>query len=174
MSVGRPGGRPLPSTVDRAVDRNVHVHVVHAGRPGDRPAFSTGRPGGRPGAQSGLLQCVISRSLIFDLCANFLYSIISSLPQFSTSVKIFQILADLQRTSVYHLAKSTHDLGLLGLESVASAIQLECTTHVFPTLHLRRTFIYAEHQTCLQLSNYMTSRRTHHEPTLTLKLTSSI
>ena len=50
LSVGRPGGRPLPSTVDRAVDRNVPVHVVHAGRLGS----STGRPGGRPGEQSGL------------------------------------------------------------------------------------------------------------------------
>ena len=31
-----------------------------------------------------------------------------------------------------------------------------------------RTFIHADHRTYLQLNNYMTSRRTHHEPTLTL------
>ena len=73
LSVGRPGGRPLSATVDRAVDGANFVHVVHAGRPGGRLAFSTGRPDSRPGAQSGLLQCVISYSLISDLCANFLY-----------------------------------------------------------------------------------------------------
>ena len=88
LSVGRPDGRLLPSTVDRAVDRNV---PVHAGQPGGRTAFSTGRSGGRPGAQSGLLNVPFLAPLISDLCANFLYSSISSLPQFSTSVKIFQI-----------------------------------------------------------------------------------
>ena len=51
-------GRPLSSTVDRAVDRANLVHVVHAGRPGGRPAF-TGRPGGRPGAQSSMVQCTV-------------------------------------------------------------------------------------------------------------------
>ena len=34
--------------------------------------------------------------------------------------------------------------------------------------------IHVDHRTCLQLSNYMTSRRTHHESTLTLQLTDSI
>jgi len=37
-----------------------------------------------------------------------------------------------------------------------------------------RTSIHADHRTCLQLSNYMTSGRTHHEPTLTLQLTGSL
>ena len=73
LSVGRPGGRPLPSTIDRAGDRD---DPVHAGRPGGRPAFSTGRPG----AQSGLLNMPFLAPLIFDLCANFLYSSIFSLP----------------------------------------------------------------------------------------------
>ena len=41
LSVSRPCGRPLLATVDRAVDRAIPVHVVHTGRPGGRPAFST-------------------------------------------------------------------------------------------------------------------------------------
>ena len=69
-------GRPLSATVDRA---NL-VHVVHAGRPGGQPASSTGRPDDRPGAQSGMLNASFLAPLIFDLCANFLYSSISSLP----------------------------------------------------------------------------------------------
>ena len=72
-------GRPLSATVDRAVDHDDSVHVVNAGRPSGRPAFSTGRPGGRPGAQAGLLNASFLSPLIFDLCANFLYSSISSL-----------------------------------------------------------------------------------------------
>ena len=50
----------------------------------------------------------------------------------------------------------------------------------FPSLHLRRNTIRANQRTCLSLSNFMeiysnmTSRRTHHEPTLTLQLTGSI
>ena len=43
-------GRPLYATVDRVVDRANPVHVVHTGRPGGRPTFSTGRPCDRPGA----------------------------------------------------------------------------------------------------------------------------
>ena len=54
QSVDR-AGRSLSSTVDRAVDRAILVHVVHAGRPGGRSASSIDRPGGRPGAQSNLL-----------------------------------------------------------------------------------------------------------------------
>ena len=52
--------------------------------------------------------------------------------------------------------------------------QPECTIYAFPSLHLRRTFIYADYQTCPSLSNFMTSRRTHYELTLTLQLTGSI
>jgi len=55
LSVGRPGGRLLYATIDRANP----VHVVHTGWPGGRPAFSTGRPCSRPRAYPVLLQCAI-------------------------------------------------------------------------------------------------------------------
>ena len=75
QSVDR-AGRPLSATVDRAVDRANLVHVVHT----SRPASSTSRPGGRSEHKSGLLNASFLASLISDLCANFLYSSISSLP----------------------------------------------------------------------------------------------
>ena len=93
LSVGRPMPRSTApvdrvqprakacQSVDRAVDHDDPVHAVHAGRPGSRPASSTGRPGGRPGAQSGLLNALFLAPLISDLCANFLYSSVSSLPR---------------------------------------------------------------------------------------------
>jgi len=79
--------------------------------------------------------------------------------------------------------KSTRDLGLSALDEINtrswletfnSAIQLECTIHAFPSLHLRRNTIRADQRTCLSLSNFMTLRRTHHEPILTLQLTGSL
>ena len=45
---------------------------------------------------------------------------------------------------------------------------------MFPSLHLRRNTIRADQRTCLSPSNFMTSRRTHHESTLTLQLTGSL
>ena len=46
--------------------------------------------------------------------------------------------------------------------------------HAVPSLYLWRNTIRADQQTCLSLSNFMTSRRTHHEPTLTLQFTGSL
>ena len=69
LSGGRPGGRPLLATVDRAVDRANLVHVVHTDRPGGRPVFSTGRPGAYP----GLLQCARLTPLSSDLCTTFFH-----------------------------------------------------------------------------------------------------
>ena len=115
LSFGRPGGRPLPSCarsctpVDRAVDRT----PPSVDRAADREH------------KSGLLQCAVSRSLISDLCANFLYSSISSLPQFYNSVKIFKsepISNELQsitwRNRHTISAKSTHDLDLRALDEI--------------------------------------------------------
>ena len=68
-------------------------------------------------------------------------------------------------------AKSTHDLGL---EPLAQLSKQNAPLHAFPLFHLRRNTIRADHRTCLQLSNYITSRRTHHEPTLTFQLSGSL
>ena len=74
LSVDCPVDRPMCSvdrhqqratiiqSFDRAVDRDTPVHVVHTGRPGGRPAFSTGRPRSRPGAN---LACFNAQSCSF-------------------------------------------------------------------------------------------------------------
>jgi len=77
----QPRVRPFQS-VDRAVDRFLPVHVRacrSTGRSTDLLHRSTGRS---TGSTSWPAQCAVSRSLISDLYANFLYSSISSLSQF--------------------------------------------------------------------------------------------
>ena len=105
LSVDRPVDRPMPRStgpVDRAYPRAEPLQSVDRGQstvpscarpctPGGRPASSTGRPGGRPGA---LLACSMRRFSLLCLPISVLppsISSISSLPQFYTSVKIFQI-----------------------------------------------------------------------------------
>ena len=84
----------LPRSTGRATVM-ILCTFVHAGRPGGRPASSTGRLGGRQGAQSGLLNVPFLAPLIFDLCANFLYSSISSL---STILHLDENFSNLSRS----------------------------------------------------------------------------
>ena len=80
--------QPCFQLVDRAVDRYLPVHV-RARRSIGRSTGLLHRSTGRStGSTIWLAQCAVSRSLIFDLCANFLYLLS---PTITTSVKIFQI-----------------------------------------------------------------------------------
>ena len=55
-------------SVDQAVDRANPVHVVHTGRSGGRPAFSTGRPCGRPGANLACFNAPSCSFVFRSLC----------------------------------------------------------------------------------------------------------
>ena len=76
LSVGRPGGRPFLATVDRAVDRDTFVHVVHTSR-------QPGRPVPPPVDRGSVLACCKHRSYSLWLSVSVLSSsssLISSLP----------------------------------------------------------------------------------------------
>ena len=61
------------------------------------------------------------------------------------------------------------------ISNCSSVIQTECTIHAFPSHFTEeKHHMSRDQRMCLQLSNWMTSRRTHHEPTLTLQLTGSL
>ena len=102
-SVDRPVDRPMPRStgpVDRAYPRAEPLQSVDWGRStapscarpctpvdrADRPASSTGRPGGRSGAP---LACSMHRFSLLCRPISVLPPSISSLSQFTTSVKIF-------------------------------------------------------------------------------------
>ena len=88
LSVDRPVGRPMPRSTAPTLERGHFSRSTRAGQPllpvHDRARRSTGRSTGllhrSTGSTIWLVQCAVSHSLISDLCANFLYSSISSLP----------------------------------------------------------------------------------------------
>jgi len=68
-------------------------------------------------------------------------------------------------------------ISIVKILNFSSAIQIECIIHAFPTIHHRETIPYEPNVSTTQQLNgtpfQMTLRRTQHEPTLTLQLTST-
>jgi len=99
LSVGR--------AVDRSMPRSTRLILCMSCT---RPAFSTGQPCSRPGA---FLACFNALVLLLWFPISLLTFSISSNSYVTTNftlMKIFQIWAELQQTSIYHLAKSIHEL----------------------------------------------------------------
>ena len=82
------------STVDRAVDRSVFVHLVHTSRPGSRPAA-----------------CCMRRFSLLCLPISVLPSFISSISSFPTILHLGEDFSNLSRTPT-NIWRNRHDLGL--------------------------------------------------------------